>query len=405
MLNPLRVNKDGTRTLVLRLTINRKRTYISLGYQVHKKDWNQGDRKLYKSYNTITYKKANEDIKDKYLNALGIINDFNKKNKPITFQGFNNKFKSITTKKGVFDFYDYVINELTEKNKVGNAAVYEQSKQALKKFTGEKDVKFTDIDIAFLNRWETFLWKSCSGNGISNYMRTLRALYNRAIDEGYCDREYYPFKNTFNRSGYNIKKLETKTQKRAMTEDEMNKIISYQPPEHSSLFDTKNIFLFSYYTMGMNYIDIANLKWSDIHEGRINYQRIKTKRFYSIKILPPVMEILDYYHDFSGGKGYVFPILSDIHKTEQQKKTRVKIALKKTNTELKEIGEVVGIENFKSLSTYVARHSWGTILKRKGVSTSLISEGYGHDSEETTQIYLDEFENKTIDEMNTKLLS
>ncbi len=148
----------------------------------------------------------------------------------------------------------------------------------------------------------------------------------------------------------------------------------------------------------------AYLKWSDIYDERIHYCRKKTGKNFSIKILPPVKDILTYFSQFPNDLDFVFPIFNATHKTEIQKTTRQKTALKKINKDLKKVGGKIGLATDFKFSTYVARHSWATILKHKGISTSLISEGLGHANEEVTQIYLDSFENEAMDEMNKKLL-
>ena len=129
---------------------------------------------------------------------------------------------------------------------------------------------------------------------------------------------------------------------------------------------------------------------------------MKTGKEYNIKILPPALEILNYYLK-NQSSDYIFPILSNLkHISAQQQKDRIKKVTKKINKDLKEIATLcdIGI----NLTTYVARHSWATILKKSGVSTSIISEAMKHDTEKTTQIYLDSFENDIIDEANMRLL-
>lgn len=120
--------------------------------------------------------------------------------------------------------------------------------------------------------------------------------------------------------------------------------------------------------------------------------------------MPPVKDILSIFSSFKDELDYIFPVFNELHKTEEQKKTRQKTALKKINKDLRKIGSEIDLATDFRFSTYVARHSWATILKRKGVSTSLISEGLGHANEEVTQVYLDSFESDAMDEMNERLL-
>lgn len=404
MLNPTRNTKDGKRALVLRLTINRKRTYLSLGYFAHEKDWSEENSRFNKSFDPLNYKEINVRVKNFNTKAINVINDIEKEGREVTFESFSKRFFQGKSASNVFDFFDKTIDGLKIRKQIGNAIVYKQTRSALLRYSNNNNLQFSDIDVGFLNRWETFLSKTCTGNGISNYMRTLRALYNKAISEELCKRDCYPFKNPYNPNGYNLGKLKKQTIKRALTKVDIQKIIKYKPKKYSSIYDAKNIFLFSYYNMGMNFVDMAYLQWKNIYDGRINYVRKKTKKKYSIKIMQPVQIILDYYKKFAFDNDYVFPVLNDFHKTEEQKKTRVMTALKKINADLKTIRGKIKLDNDFVLSTYVARHSWATILKKQGISTSLISEGLGHTDEKTTQVYLDSFENSALDIMNSQLL-
>jgi len=155
--------------------------------------------------------------------------------------------------------------------------------------------------------------------------------------------------------------------------------------------------------MGMNFSDIAKLEWSNIDNDRVYYTRSKTGKNYNVKLLPPAIEILDHYRAIKTDK-YVFPILNEnIHKTAISIDNRIEKLNKQTNSDLKEIGKEKKIQ--LNLTTYVARHSWATILKRSGASTTQISEGLGHDTEKTTQTYLDSFENETLDKVNEMLMN
>ncbi|RYF83063.1 MAG: site-specific integrase, partial [Chitinophagaceae bacterium] len=188
------------------------------------------------------------------------------------------------------------------------------------------------------------------------------------------------------------------------TKDDMEKIKAMDEKQHPELVDAKNLFLFSYYCRGMNFTDMALLRWQDIHEERLSYVRQKTKERFSIGLLPPALAILHYYKEQNKveNSSYVFPVLRERHKTPAAIYNRKVKMLRKINSELKTIASLCGVE--AQLTTYVARHSFATILKRQGVNTSLISEMLGHDSEKTTQVYLDSFESKVLDEVSKALL-
>lgn len=406
MLLPIKKNKDGKRTVVLRLTINNKRHYVGLKLYANEKDWSEKLSRLKRTYNPERYKEDNERISLYENKAKNLILYFQKNNIDITIDIFKEHFLQKPKEKiTVFEFYDDLIKDLEEKGKIGTAISYKQSKSVLLRFYKKNNLSFKDIDVKFLNKCEVFLSKNVSGNSISVYYRSLRAIFNRAISQGICKTEDYPFYNNFNQKGYKIKKLETPTRKRAIKYEEIKKIINYKTEKHTSLHNTQNIFLFSFYNMGMNFIDIAYLKWSDISDGRINFTRQKSKKIFSIEILPPVQKILDYYIQFKDELNYIFPIFTEFHKTAKQMKTRTQTSLKKFNKEFKELARLSGVENYKTITSYVVRHSWATTMKKLGHSVTAISEGMKHSDEQTTQIYLDSFENSTIDDMNKTLLN
>ncbi|RLD79847.1 MAG: hypothetical protein DRJ10_08215 [Bacteroidetes bacterium] len=404
MLNPTRKNSQGKRTISLRVTINRKRIYYSMGYQAHDKHWSDKLKGVKKEFDPQNQDDINDTLEYNYSKAVTILKEIKLSGKPVTHEQFRKRFFNISSANSVLEYYDEVVDDLNAKGKIGNALNYRQSREAFSRFVNNRLVKFEDVDVAFLNRWERKLSKTCSGNGISNYMRTLRALINRAISENICSSSTYPFKSNFNHNGYRISKLETSTRKRALSEEDLEKLKQCDSGENESLIDAKNIFFFSFYTMGMNVIDICFLKESDIIDGRIRFERSKNSKPHNIKILDPVQEILDYYQQFDFGTKYLFPALKQEHITEAQKKRRAKDFNRYINNNLKKLGELAGISNPQELTTYVARHSWATTMKRRGVPRSLISEAMQHTDEKTTQIYLDSFENERVDEMNEKLL-
>lgn len=157
------------------------------------------------------------------------------------------------------------------------------------------------------------------------------------------------------------------------------------------------LFTFSYFTAGINFIDMAMLKHENIVDGKLCYIRAKTKKQIIIPLQEKSKEIISNYSASSANRSdHIFPILSAYHQSGVQKANRLHKVLAKINRALKHIGEELDLPI--KLTTYVARHTFATVLKRAGVSTSIISESLGHSSEKITQIYLDSFENSQIDE-------
>ena len=179
-----------------------------------------------------------------------------------------------------------------------------------------------------------------------------------------------------------------------------------EPPVTRSPYSefARDIFLFSYFSAGINFKDIATLRYNDMEEDRIFYRRHKTGKAMTCRLHPQAKEIIaKYTRSEVIQEDYIFPILDrQIHRTEQQIHNRVHKVLVHINRELKEWSKQLGLA--MNLTTYVARHTFATVLKRSGVSVALISESLGHSDLSTTQIYLDSFENSQIDAAMQNLL-
>ena len=184
--------------------------------------------------------------------------------------------------------------------------------------------------------------------------------------------------------------------------DEFKRIKELDLKENAHLVEALNYFLFSIYTRGMNFMDMMLLKWSDIQDERIYYTRSKTKGQFNIDINIKVREILDYYKSQNRSSKYVFPILLKDDLTPVQIFNRKHKVLGRYNSKLKEIGKLAKID--KELTSYVARHSFATLLKHSGTSIDKISEMMGHSSVEITMSYLKDFESEVLDKENQKLL-
>ncbi|MCD4664245.1 MAG: tyrosine-type recombinase/integrase, partial [Bacteroidales bacterium] len=195
----------------------------------------------------------------------------------------------------------------------------------------------------------------------------------------------YPFEK------YKIKR--EKTVHRALTKKEVKRIRDLEF-EDIYMKLAQNLFMFSFYTRGMSFIDIAYLQVKNLHNDRLQYRRAKTGQMFTIKLTTEAKDIVHKYADLSKKDNYLFTIVQH----EEKKFTEYKNAMRLTNKKLKEIGELA--ECSIPVTTYVARHSWATIAKRGGISTTVISEGLGHATEHITQVYLDGFENSVLDDAN-----
>lgn len=290
--------------------------------------------------------------------------------------------------KTVGEYYLTYIQNLKKEKRIRYAGMLEVSYNSFIKFNKHLDIPFSDIDVAWLKKYE--LWmkeQNLSVSTISTRVRHLRAVFNLAIAEHFIKNDCYPFRN------YKVSKLNKQTPKRAIAKKDVMRIMGYQGKSEMECLAI-DVFVFSYLNAGINFIDIAKLKHSNIVESHLIYNREKTKKLINVPLQPKALEIIAKYQ--SDKSPYLFPILSPFHKTEVQIANRLHKVLAKVNKHLKEIGEKLNLPI--PLTTYVARHSYATVLKRAGVSTSIISESLGHSSERVTQIYLDSFDNEQIDE-------
>jgi len=199
-----------------------------------------------------------------------------------------------------------------------------------------------------------------------------------------------------------MSKFNLKTRKRAISKEEIRSILELDLSNEKMIIQlSRDLFIFSYLQGGINFTDIASLTADNMVNGRLEYTRKKTNTLINIPLQQESIRLIHKYNDDK--RGYLFPIMNrQSHKTPMQKFSRIQKKIKQINSSLKHIAKIAGIEI--NLTTYVARHSFATVLKRSGVNTSIISESLGHSSEKTTQIYLDSFDNEQIDEAMKNLL-
>lgn len=390
---------DGTCPISLRVTHQRKKKYITLGYRCLATQWNKETCRFRKNY--PEYKAKNKVLGILQSRAETILDDFTKFKIPFTFQSFDDKFKNDKKTCPVYPFFDVRIEEATKLNTKGT---YQQTKNALWKFAPNKDLMFSDIDYQFLKKFESHLFsrENMSGGGVHFYMRTLRAIINQAISRDFLPRELYPFANQFNKNGYSLSHLKSTASPRALSEIDIDKIKNFPFEKHPAIRKEGYYFLFSYYARGINFTDMAKLQWSDIYKDRIYYTRSKTGGNLNIKISTPIQVILNYFKkEFPSDANYVFPVFSAFHQSESQKKYRIQKCLKQYNDKLKEIAELLDIA--VNMTSYTARHTYATTLKRKGVNMAVISEGLGHKDISTTKAYLKKFDTDVIDKSDEVL--
>lgn len=389
--NPL---SDGRYPVCIRATYGGKRQYYSLGIAATADEWDSVLCRLKARRLSEAQRKANHLLDDYAGRLRDLEQDFERVE--FTFDKFKTKFFS-PDNSSVIAYFDRVISELEDQDRLGSARAYKNTRDKLKAF--RKDFTFLDVDKKFLQRFEVSAGKTCSPATVGIYLRTLRAVYNRAITDNLVKRDTYPF------ADYKIKAV--RSRKKALSREQMDTLKAYEAPDGSRLADSLNLFLFSYYGRGMNLTDMANLKWSHVRNGRIYYQRQKTADLLDLAIDSNLAKLLTRYP----GEGYIFGILTD-GLPSKTIRYRIHAKLKRVNEDLRTIvadienkakmeGEETGLP--EDITFYWARHSYATVLKRAGVSISVIQETLGHSSEQVTKNYLDSFETSELDKISALL--
>ena len=302
--------------------------------------------------------------------------------------------------KTVGEFYKELLVSFRDSGNEGNRLVYKYSYNSLKDFTSSNlDIPFSSIDVAWLKRYESWLvGKKCKGTTLSVLFRTLRSTFNKAIEAKIVNKKYYPFNE------YKVSKFDTSTRKRALSKEDMMRIITTETINATFIREfTRDIFTFAYLSGGISLVDMANLTSYNVHRGRLRYHRQKTHGAINFKLCEQAKEIIKKYAPYQKEAGYLFPIYDNrVHKTSVQKKNRLHKMLAKINKELKLLASELEID--ADVTTYVARHSFASILKNTGVNIALISQALGHQDIKTTEIYLSKFDDKQMDEAMSNLL-
>ena len=380
-----RIKKDGTYPIKVRVTFDGKRRYYPIPFNLTMKVF----ERLTKGGN----------LKEKEKELLRDITDFENKAIDIIktmpfFQwaAFEKRYNENSGATDIIDdaFADYS-KALRSNGRIGSAVAYECAQSSFRKFDAE--ARFADITPDFLRAYEVnMIQNKKSTTTIGMYLRSLRSIYNNAISDGIISKEYYPFgrKKYEIPTGRNIKK--------ALTLKDIKLIFDFETIDNSITQRSKDYWIFMYLCNGMNVKDFCLLKYENLKDDRIEFIRAKTIR--TKRTTEPIVVIIN---DFvtaiikkwgnkTKDKGsYIFPILEPGLDPEIERRL-IQNATHLINTHMKSIGEELGIER---LTTYVARHSFATILMRSGVSVQFIGNSLGHGNVNTTQNYLAGFEDES----------
>lgn len=300
-------------------------------------------------------------------------------------QQFQQQRQSLSLSKFMQDQIKYLLSE----GKTGTAATYSTTLNCFMRFMNHHDIMLDSIDSSLIKSYEGYLQeKGLTKNTSSFYMRVLRSIYNQAVNRGLI-ASTQPFNNVY--TGV------AKTNKRAVDIKVIRKISAIDLPCKSQLDFARDIFMFSFYTRGMAFVDIAYLTSDNIKDGYLIYRRHKTGRELRIKWERCMQQLVLKYK--TPCNNHLFPIIKEAANGRRQYLN----SLHKVNHQLKALSSILGVE--PALTMYVARHSWASIAKNNNIPITVISEGMGHSSIQTTQIYLASLNNSIIDMANKKKLT
>ena len=297
-------------------------------------------------------------------------------------------FHKLTKESSLFTFMQGVIAQLKQLGKIRTSETYTATLKSFMAFRESQDVPLDGISSDMMLLYEAHLKaRDVRMNTISFYMRNLRAVYNRAVEKGLTPQNK-PFRHVY--TGVD------KTIKRAIPIKEIKALKELDLSLKPSLDFARDMFMFSFYTRGMSFIDMAYLKKSDLQNGILTYRRRKTGQLLSIKWEKCMEDILSKYP--KNQTDYLLPIIKETVNERRQYDN----ALHLVNYHLKDLSSMLKLQ--RPLTMYVARHSWASAAKAKNIPLSVISEGMGHDSEATTQIYLASLETSVVDKANKMIL-
>lgn len=384
-------SKDGKYPLKLSVSNKQEFTLINLEVRLSPSQWDNTKNvvvnhpnKLFIN-NYLTRQKINVEMELLNLKASGVLGSMN--GKKLKAEILNRLNPEEREQKLLFidhytKFAESKTNDRTKEN-------YFYTLSKIKEFTDINELTYEDITYSWLNDFDLYLCETSAINTISIHMRNIRAAFNGALAEELIN--CYPFKK------YKIKEEETR--KRSLPIEDLVKLRDYTVEEHQKQY--RDMFMLIFYLIGINTIDLLNLKECDIVNGRVDYRRRKTGKLYSVKIEPEAFELIEKYR----GKEYLLKYL-DYY-------TNYKDCAHRLNENLQEIGEVkregrggkkVRTPLFPELTTYWARHTWATIAHKAGVPKDTISMALGHEFGcKTTDIYID-FDMEKVDEANRKVI-
>lgn len=382
--------KDGT--LFFQIIHFRQIRQINTNLRISREEWDATNTSIIissaDSQRTMYLSSINKSLKNQQAKLSTIISILDNKASTYTAQDVVSMFFTPVTILGVGSFIRNLINELKKIGKESAAKRLEKILNSLLRYTDGNEVIWKDLTSTFILGYETFMIKrGLCRNSTSFYMRNLRSIVNRAIGQG-IEVPSHPFKYVY--MGVD------KTVKRAISLDMIRMIRDVDLNGNPELDFARNVFMFTFYTRGMSFIDIAFLKKNDLQNGVLTYSRRKTRQQLMVKIEPETRKVIERLG--KSKTSFLLPIITEEKNIERQYES----AYYRVNRNIRKVGEMLGLQT--KLTLYVARHTWASIAHANNVALSTISKAMGHDSEKTTIIYLQTLDSSSVDKANRDII-
>ena len=384
--------KEGT--LYYHIIHQRKLRWISTDYHVYPEEWNARKSSVIVSNSNnrqahLQLIQSQIDWEMKQMQC--IIHDKEMDGVSYSVDDLANEIQQLPTSQSVFTFFRKQIAKKEQMQCVGTKNNYTNAVNRFIEFRNQKDLTFSQMTADMMEMYQAWLWNRGVGqNTVSFYLRTLRTLHHKAVEAGQA---------TSNDIFAHVQTANVRTAKRAISVKDIRKIEKLELQIGSSIDKARDLFLLSFYLRGMAFVDMAFLKKSDLKCGLVSYNRRKTHQNLNIEWIKPMQAIINKYAEQTKDSPYMLPILTG---KETSPYTQYRKVEYNTNYNLKKIGKMIGLKI--PLTTYVARHTWASIALHMNIPIATISEGMGHNSYKTTQIYLESIDVATINEANRRII-
>lgn len=395
MLNLSRRLNDGTYPLVFQIIHKRRKKLLYMGIHVMKNEFDSARGKI--TTDRRMNVKVNREIrKMRRLLSERICELENSGGEYSVYDITSDIYKKKVSAFYLLKYINIQIEWKKENGKEGIGAAYHSTRQSLSKYLKNRDIRISQVNSQFVARYIDFLKSGGVGeNTVNFYIRNFRTCYNLAVKEGLVSHGEYPFDN--------IHTKPCRTVKRALSCEDMSRLLNLPLPHNSILQFARDLFLFSFYTQGMSFVDIAFLKHKHVCGEIISYSRHKSKQLIHIGLTPQIQGLINRYgrnKEASDKESYIFPIIhsNSTGKNRASEYSQYRSALCRINRALKKIADELDI--CIPLTTYVARHTWATLARDNGVPISTISAALGHTTEDMTHIYLKELDTDYLKQIN-----